>query len=180
MRGHSAAGRLLLAGFVLVSGATGSHAQTLTVTAKGSFPTLCTITKSGDFPVNDLSNVGAFSAQATAALNCNTPFKVQVASANGAMVRPIATVPPSFTNMQSYELSFAFQTDDLVDRSASCSSEALKSGVGCTLSTGLTSGASTAINKTATLTASWTVGSATPLLAGSYSDTLTVTLGAQP
>jgi hypothetical protein len=88
--------------------------------------------------------------------------------------------PTNFTNSQSYTLSVNVPLDSGGLATSSCDAALLKAGSGCALATagaGLSSGTATATSKTATLTAAWTTPSLpTRLVAGSYTDTITISV----
>ena len=84
-----------------------------------------------------------------------------------------------------YTLTVSVPLDSGGPVSANCASSALLAGQSsCALSpsnaTGLSSGSATATNKVATLTAAWTTPSLPYLVAGSYSDTLTISIATVP
>lgn len=171
---------------VLGMGSFGSpaRADTLTINATGTIIGSCQLTTSSNFPADaDLSVSG--SVGATALVDCSTPFKINATSSNGALLRP-GTASSGFTSSLVYTLAMSVPLNVGGPVTASCTSDKLVSGQSsCALSpnnsTGLSSGATgTATNKTASLTASWTTPSSPRLMAGAYSDTLTVTIAAAP
>jgi hypothetical protein len=168
----------------LVPGSAWAQTTQLQVTAKGSIPGSCTLTTSGSFPARDMTAPGPQSATTMAALSCNQPFKINVTSTNGALLGNRAAAS-GFSNRQDYALTLSFGIDSsTTPQSATCTSAQLIVGqTACALSpgnvTGLTSGNSIATNKTATLTADWTVATTARLMAGNYSDQLRVTLTPQ-
>lgn len=161
-----------------------ARADTLTINATGTIIGSCQLTTSSNFPADaDLSVSG--SVGATALVDCSTPFKINATSSNGALLRP-GTASSGFTSSLVYTLAMSVPLNVGGPVTASCTSDKLVSGQSsCALSpnnsTGLSSGATgTATNKTASLTASWTTPSSPRLMAGAYSDTLTVTIAAAP
>lgn len=183
MDGH---GFLLIA--ALMAGllpATQAAAQSISITATGTVPGSCSIAVASPFGNADLSAAG--SVQATATVDCNTGFKLHATSSNGALVTATAVPANSvFVDRLGYGLTFSLTTDGNTNLSASCTSAHLGAGQsGCALSpgndAGLSSGGRTAINRTASLGVSW-APPALParLVAGSYSDTITFSIGAVP
>lgn len=170
--------------FALVPEESWAQTTQLQVTAKGNIPGSCSFTPTGNFPARDMSAPGSQSATTTAALSCNQPFKINVASTNGALLGD-RTAANGFSNRQDYALTLSFGIDgSATPQSATCASAQLVTGqTGCSLSpgnvTGLTSSNSIATNKTATLTVEWTVASTARLMAGNYSDQLRVTVTPQ-
>lgn len=172
----------LFGGIFALSG--GAQADTLTINATGTIVGSCQLTVGSNFPVNaDLSVSG--SSSATATVDCSTPFKINAMSANGALTTSAAAIS-GFTNSLVYTLGMSVPLNTGGPVTASCTSDKLVSGQSsCALSpgnaTGLYSGATgAASNKTASLTASWTTPFSPRLVAGAYSDRLTVTIAAVP
>ena len=161
--------------------ATLAHAQTIAIPVSGAIAGACTLTKGGDFANADLSASG--SRTATATVNCNTGFIIRATSLNGAM-KTGATPPANFTNTQPYTLTVSVPLDSGGPVASSCTAALLKAGSGCALATGgsgLSSGTATATNKTATLTAAWTTPALpTRLIAGGYTDTISISISAAP
>jgi hypothetical protein len=159
------------------------NADTLTVTAKGTVAPTCSLSATQQFPASDLGTAG--SATAKANVNCNQLFKINATSANGTIKSSVAASAP-YTNTLPYNLEADVALDDGSIRTATCASSTLVAGQsGCALSpangTGLTSNGQIATNKTTTLTISWTTPAAPNLLkAGSYSDTITLTIASVP
>lgn len=142
---------------------------------------ICSIAVASGFPTANLA--ASNSMGATSTLNCNTRFKVNATSANGA-IRTAKVAPTGFTNAIAYSLSLNVPLDQGGSVSATCPAAQLIAGqAGCALSpanaTGLSSGAGTSLNKTAALTVAWTLP-ASQLIAGNYSDTITISVAPQP
>jgi len=157
------------------------QADVLTITAKGTIASSCSVGVQQAFGVANFNAAGSAGAQAL--VNCNTGFRINVTSANGA-AKTANVTSNGFTNSLPYSVKLDLPLDDNSTVSATCASSALVSGQSsCALSpangTGLSSGGKTAINKIAALTATWTLP-AQPLVAGSYSDTLTVSIASVP
>ena len=161
-------------------GATPAAANTLTITAQGTVPASCGLAASSTFGSANLNASGSVSA--TAQVNCNTPFRIRAVAAQGVMKNP-NSAPAFFGNSQAYNLTVTVPLDSGSQVAATCPSSSLIAGSSsCTLSpasaSGLSSGNGTSMGKAATLAVQWTLGG-TPLLAGTYSDTITVTIAAQ-
>ena len=160
-----------------------ASADSLTVNATGTIAGSCGISVVSDFPANANLAVSG-SASASASVSCATPFKLNATSANGNLKNLVAAVS-SFTNTLAYVLTVSVALDSGGPVSANCNSATLVAGQsGCALSpansTGLSSGSAIATNKTATLTAAWTTPASPQLVAGSYADTLTISIAAVP
>jgi hypothetical protein len=176
---------LLAAMLTAACAASPAGAQSIEIVATGTIPGKCTVAVASPFGGANLSVAG--SVQASASVDCNNRFKLNALSSNGALVT--ATVLPtgsSFVRRLDYSLALSFQNDAGVTISATCPSAELTTGRGdCALSpansAGLSSGAATAINRIAGLTVSW-APPALParLVAGSYSDTITLSIAVQP
>ena len=173
----------LLTFCALVLAPTNARADEFSVRAIGTILGSCGFTVSSSFPPDaDLTVPGSINAGAL--VNCGVPFRVHAASASGAL-RNSAPAASGFTNFLGYTLSVSVMLDGGSAISASCGSATLVAGQSsCALSpfnaTGLSSGAGIATNKTATLTASWGSPGSAHLAAGTYSDTLTITIAAAP
>lgn len=158
-------------------------ADRLVVTAQGNVASSCSIAKASDFGAVNLAAGG--STQATATVNCNTGFRINAQSTNGAL-KSGTTAAASFVNSNSYTLAVSVPVESGAPAAASCGSATLLAGqAGCALSpantTGLSSGGRPAIGRTATLTLSWTPPTLPArLMAGQYSDTITVTIATVP
>jgi len=172
---------------VAASGARAGDTGALTI--KGTVTPSCGITGPGG-TVN-LGNVSAAgSHQFTMTVNCNAPFAYAAVSANGALVSTGApsVVTGSFNQSLPYTLTTDFTTDGadfghsnvpssaLTDANAAPCLAATYDAAGCATYFG-DSGTTVAINKSATLTVRWS-NPANPLLAGSYTDTITITVRA--
>lgn len=168
--------------FAIVAGcAASAKADSVTIPATGSINASCSITVASGFPAANLTVSGSVGASST--LNCNTRFKVNATSTNGAIRTP-KSPPTGFTNALAYSFSLNVPLDQGGSVSATCPAAQLVVGqAGCALSpantTGLSSGAGTSVNKTAALTAAWTLPTA-KLIAGSYSDTIIISVAPQP
>lgn len=158
-----------------------ARADTIQIQASGTILGSCTLAVASGFPATSLGASGSAAAQAT--VNCNTGFVIKATSAKGAIKSPNQT-STGFTNTVPYTLAFSSPLDGGFTMSGGpCASAALVSGQsGCVLSpagTGLSSGGRLATGKTASLTLSWTLP-AQKLVAGTYTDTITLTIAAAP
>ena len=157
------------------------RADVVMVTARGTIQSSCALSAQTGFGSANLDADG--SVNATALVDCNTPFKVSATSQNGAMKS--ATTPPSgFANSLPYTLSVSVPLDSGSTVNASCGSATLVTGAtSCALSpaspTGLSSGSGVASSKVSNLTLQWTIPTVTRLVAGSYSDVVTIRIAVQ-
>lgn len=156
--------------------------QTLTVDLTGQVPGRCGFsTPPADHPV--LGNLAAAgSLTLSFAVDCNTPFRVRAVSANGGLKTGSATAD-GFTNLLDYSLRLQLATDaGGID--ATCNADALVSAAGgcayygATAGEGLSSGQGVALNASGALKFGWTT-SPQRLVAGDYSDTLTIVVEAR-
>lgn len=174
---------LLGGGAAAVLAASPAVAQSFAIIAKGTVGSSCSVAVAAPFGAANFAVSGSVSA--TAIVNCNTGFTIKATSANGAAKnsRPATT---GFINNEPYTLQMSVPTDSgMTLTSAVCASAQLLAGQSsCTLSpagAGLSSAGKTAIGETATLTAAW-IAPALPtrLVAGSYSDTITISIASAP
>lgn len=108
-------------------------------------------------------------------INCNAPFKYTIESTYGAMVSQtqLASLTPQFAREVPYTVSVHIPTDD-VDINDRCPSKTIKAGhVTCPLHD---SRNGIAIDQQGTVTVEW-AASPKPLLAGAFSDQLTIKVG---
>ena len=165
-----------------ICSASAAHADAVNIPVSGTITGTCSLTKGADFPTANLS--ANASVQATAIVNCNTAFKIKATSANGAL-KNIKLVQANFTNSEPYTLTVTVPLDAGAPVSSSCLASGLIAGQStCALApngAGLSSGTASATNKTATLSAGWTLPALpTRLLAGTYSDTISISITAAP
>lgn len=174
---------LFTAPMTLVALTAPARADQVSVQAKGKIDGSCSLVAATAFPTANFAASG--SGTATAAVNCNQPFKIRATSANGA-IKSAAATAPNFTNALRYSLKADMPLDGGSVVSATCESATLTAGQSsCALSpassSGLSSGAGIATNKTATLTLAWTMPTPpTRLIAGNYSDTITLSIAPSP
>jgi hypothetical protein len=172
------------AGLLLAISGMGSpaNAQTLTVTAQGQIPQTCTVAAGPSFGNAGLNASGSLST--TASVDCNIKFLIRVKSANGGLKTSLTPPSAAFSNSLDYQFSIAVPLDNSAGTlSGNCAASGLVTGSSaCALSpagTGLSSGSATAMGQTASLGVSWTIPAPKLLLAGSYADTLTITVTPQ-
>lgn len=115
-------------------------------------------------------------------VNCNAPFAYQVTSQNGALKHATHEAPKGFADRLPYALRMYIPTDKGVIDDTCRSPRLREGGRPCRLSN---SGDGISINQSARMTFSWDSAPATPggsnrpLIAGEYSDVLTITLMAR-
>lgn len=158
-------------------------AQTLTITATGQIPASCGLVATSGFSAANLDANG--SSSATAAVNCNTKYVLKAVSANGGLKTTTPVSSASFSNKLDYQFTISVPLDNGAGTlSGSCGASNLTAGAGfCALSpagAGLSSGGRTSTGKTATLGINWTLPVSTHLIAGSYTDIITISIAAQP
>jgi len=107
-------------------------------------------------------------------LDCNAPFAVKISSVNGALSHVGAvSAPPTFATSLDYIVALSVNTD-LVPVSGRCAASTLSSQA-CSFAAGLSSGDGVGIGTDGALIVTWTPP-AQKLVAGSYQDSLTVTV----
>ena len=158
-------------------------AQTLTITATGQIPASCGLGTGSGFSNANLDASSSLSATAT--VNCNTKYLLRATSANGGLTTVVQAPSASFSNKLDYQFAISVPLDNAGGTvSGNCAASNLTAGGSlCALSpagAGLSSQGGTSTGKTATLGISWTVPSVTHLVAGSYVDTITISIAAQP
>jgi hypothetical protein len=158
---------------MLLASGSAAHADSVSIAASGTIASSCSIAKASDFAAADFSVNGSRTASAT--VNCNTGFAMTATSANGAVTTAAAT-SVNFTSSLAYNFSLSVPLESGGSAVATCTSAAMLAN-SCSLS----SGGVAAIARTATLTTSWTVP-ALPLrlVAGAYSDVITVSIATVP
>ena len=161
--------------------AVAAPAAVVTVTATGTVQSSCGITLQNAFGSANLNSDG--SVNGSAVVNCNAPYRLRASSSNGAL-KAATTAPAQFSNSLAYNLTAAVPLDAGGQVSATCASSSLTAGSSsCALSpasaSGLSSGAGTSTAKVASLSVQWALPTATRLIAGSYSDVITISIAAQ-
>jgi len=161
--------------------AVSASAAVVIVTAQGTIQSSCGIALQSAFGSANLNGDGSVSGSAL--VNCNAPYRLRASSSNGALTTPTAA-PAQFSNSLAYNLTAAVPLDAGGQVSATCASSTLTAGSSsCALSpasaTGLSSGTGTSNSKVASLSVQWTLPTATRLIAGSYSDVITITIAVQ-
>ncbi|WP_313806829.1 hypothetical protein [Sphingobium sp.] len=158
-------------------------AQTLTITATGQIPASCGLGSGSGFINANLDANGSLSATAT--VNCNTKYLLRATSANGGLKTATLAPSASFSSKLDYQFDISVPLDNSSGSvSGGCvASKLTAGGSDCALSpagAGLSSVNGTSTGKTATLGISWMLPGATHLVAGSYADTITISIAAQP
>ena len=156
--------------------------QTLTVDVTGEVAGRCGFsTPPADQPVlGDLATAGSLTLNF--AVDCNTPFRVRAVSANGGLKTSSAT-GDGFTNLLDYSLRLQLGTD-AGGLDATCNADALVSAAGgcpyygAAAGEGLSSGQGVSLNSSGALKFDWTTAPRR-LVAGTYSDTVTIVVEAR-
>ena len=176
-------------GAVALSAVLASQAQaadTVSLTLQGTIPADCAMTApNSSLQLGDITRNGQQALSLN--VNCNAPFAYSHLSTNGGLKLQGAAsvVGGAFASSQPYSVTTSFQTDQgsfgdgalpsgslTLANAAPCL--AASYGASCPFAN---SGAGVAINRTASLIIGWAAPTA-PLLAGTYSDVLTVTVRA--
>lgn len=172
---------LLAAAAALILPCEPASADVLTVMAVGRIDPVCEISVLTPAPTVDFGASGG--ANAGALVNCNTGFAIRATSANGAVITS-ATASPGFANSLAYTLGLTVPLTGSSWISATCASPSLLAGKsGCALSPGgpgLQSGGFPSIQRAAKLKFTWNTAGKRPLVAGSYEDTITLSIAATP
>jgi hypothetical protein len=135
--------------------------------------------------MNDLLQGG--SLELDFRLDCNSGFAVGISSSNGGLKRNTAGEDlhvAGFATSLDYDVGLAYQTD-LGTVSGHCPASSLASSspacafYGAGASQGLASRNGVAVDAPGSLTLTWQPPSHARLIAGSYKDTITITVGAQ-
>ncbi len=147
---------------------------------------------SGGAPSGTISqadfDANGFSRDFALVLNCSGASRVAVTSANGGLVTDTPGAA-GYATKASYNVSLKLVADNATTATASCAADAFASGGSCAAfagtassSTGLRlAAASTKVNGSYLRVSAPAYASANaPLVAGSYSDTLTITVSAAP
>lgn len=174
--------RTLILCLTLILGTRAQAQTSIDVTVKGQVPITCTLTApTGAVELNTLINAfgGAVAASGNSSIlipmSCNAPFQVSFQSQNGTLLNPNWVIRQgSFTSAIPYWLSWSVPLDNgMILSEANCTSASIVSTAGC----GLTSTYS-AINRSMKTSFAWDAP-ATPLLAGTYLDRITIRITAQ-
>ncbi|WP_299329603.1 hypothetical protein [Parasphingopyxis sp.] len=140
------------------------------LTVRGIIPPSCEILSNvSGLDLGNISRAGRETADVS--FSCNTPFVVNLSSENGRLERTAQRTAGNFQNALDYQASLRVPLDNgRVLRIRECDSEELLNGGACA---NASSESQTAINKTASLAVKWS-DSIEPLLAGDYSDVITI------
>jgi len=178
---------ILLGALATTAGAGSAQAaDQVQITVQGEVEPACGLSGgSGSVQLGDISVAGERTLAFT--VNCNAPFAYAVVSANGGLASQSGTkiIGGDFTTLKPYSVGARFQTDlgsfgDAARQSSALTAAAAAPCLATAFSASCpftTSGNGVAINKTGELTLQWGAA-ATPLLAGSFSDTITLTVRA--
>lgn len=182
---HAVCAALIVMASTALAG-TASAADQIQIAIEGRVEPSCGLSGvSGSLALGDITTAGERTLAFT--VNCNSPFAYALVSANGGLAAQSKTkvIGGEFASLKPYSVGASFQTDLGMFGDAARPSSALTSaaaapcvaaafGSSCPFTT---SGNGVAINKTGELTLQWEAAS-TPLLAGSFSDTITLTVRA--
>ncbi|KRA82694.1 hypothetical protein [Altererythrobacter sp. Root672] len=126
-----------------------------------------------------------FSKDFAIRLNCTSASRIAVSSLNGGLAQ--GETVTGYASSAPYNVELKMIADNGTNASATCAAALLKSGAGCTFSgsastsNGLKLGAaSTKANGSYLRVSAQPYTDSKPLLAGSYSDTLTITISIAP
>jgi spore coat protein U-like protein len=156
--------------------------QTLTIDVTGQVAGRCGFSAPpvDQAHLGNLETPGSMTVDFT--VNCNTPFRVRAVSANGGL-KTSSVTGDGFTNLLDYSLRLQLATDTgALD--ATCNADALVSAAGgcayygATAGEGLSSGTGVSLNTAGALQFGWTTAPQR-LVAGAYSDTLTIVVEAR-
>ena len=152
-------------------------ADTVTINLTGTITASCALSGvAASASLGDITVAGSTTINFTT--DCNAPFAYSLASLNGGLKHTtISTAPSGFAITQAYAVQTIIATNSGGGINQTCTSASIKTGaVTCAFTN---SGTAVAIQKASSLGISWTA-SASPLLAGTYQDTLTLTVSVQP
>ncbi len=113
--------------------------------------------------------------------NCNAPFAYTLSSTNGALAHTIENSVPGFLTSLDYSVTVSLPTDAGTGILQTITSNSV--GPGGTPPTFNDSGNEIALNSVGQLTLQWSapgIATSTPMLAGNYADSLTLTISTQP
>lgn len=139
---------------------------------------------SGTISQTEFDRTG-FSKDFTIRLNCTSASRIAVSSLNGGLAQ--GETVTGYASSAPYNVELKMVADNGTNASATCAAALLKSGAGCAFggnastSNGLRLGAaSTKANGSYLRVSAQPYTDSKPLLAGSYSDTLTITISIAP
>lgn len=159
--------------FSLIAGFAASvrAGDAVSIELQGEVPAMCRLTsESATVDLGILANSG--SRQISVDVDCNTPFSYVVRSlAGGLKVSDSGAPPPGFASLIPYLVQLSIPTDAGVASGECESSELIGDNPACTY---VSSPTGIAIAQTGTLTLTWATQN--ELVAGTYSDVLTLTV----
>lgn len=161
----------------LVAAATALAADQVTINLTGTITPACAL--SGINPTAALGNVAAAGAVSIPfTIDCNAPFTYALSSANGGLAhQSVTTASGGFAIAVPYAVQTVIATNSGAGIDQTCTSASIKTGaVSCAFTN---SGTAVAIQKAGSLGLTW-AASSLPLVAGTYQDTLTLTVSVQP
>ena len=168
--------RRLLAAMVALLYAGSAAAQTsVTVTLRGEVEKECSITGlASSVAFGDLTMTGNQTLNFT--LSCNAPYTYTLASTYAALRHSSGpTAPPGFTALMPYSVRIIIPRETTPIDNTCASSTILAGSQTCTFTS---SGTEISLNAAAEIRLIWT--GLSNLIAGNYSDTLTLTVQATP
>lgn len=153
------------------------HNDEVSLELIGAIESRCSITRlDGEVALGDISKPGE--QEVHLAVDCNEHFGYHLASANGALTHLSTSLKPDrFLTQQPYTIDIEIPTTGHTIQDTFYSTDLGPDSVASASFSD--SGGGLAFSQTATLRLAWTAPP-TPLLAGAYQDTLTLTLGARP
>lgn len=133
---------------------------------------------SGTISQADFDTAG-FTRDFPIVLNCSGASRVVVKSANGGLV---TSTPGAngYATKASYQVSMNLVADNATTATGACAAEALVDGGSCSAGLRLAAASTKANGSYLRVAAAAQTADAAPLVAGSYSDTLTITVSAAP
>lgn len=173
-------------GVVALTAGSAQAADEVQITVEGHVEPSCGLTGgAGSVQLGDISVAGERTLTFT--VNCNAPFAYAVVSTHGGLASQsgVPVIGGDFASLKPYSIGSRFQTDlgsfgDAARESSTLTAAAAAPCLATAFSASCpftTSGNGVAINKTGELTLEWGAASK-PLLSGSYSDTIMLTVRA--
>ncbi|KAF0185905.1 MAG: hypothetical protein FD163_573 [Hyphomonadaceae bacterium] len=169
--------------------ATNAHAQSVTIDVQGTLAAACEL----NIPTTSYNNLNITAAGSQVipfSVDCNAPFAYALVSANGGLLNAagLANVVPGsmqFTGNIPYKVTTNFTTDigtfgdvslDAATLSAANASPCIAATYSSTCPFAHSGSGAAAQGQSASITINWQQNTGAPLVAGTYSDTLTLTV----